>query len=651
MSIHKRSLSLHAVWSVIALCVPSDAQASHQWARVIGGAGDEVPYSVQQTSDGGHILAGYTVGSFGGDQNVWLVKLDSSGNISWQRTFAGGSGAESGGLVRQTADGGYYLACHTPAFGNGGEGWILRLDSAGSVLWQETHGGTSSESVWSIEPTSDGGSVFGGDTTSFGSLDQNSWAVKLTNSGTVAWATRRCIGSGIQPSGYRQHVRTILSDGSGGYATLVEVEAPTGSSGVLFQHLDANGVASGAKHFISSSISAEPVAMDRAGDGGWFVSGISIGSGGNSDGLLMKLNSTGSPAWQKRIGDGGTSTFLDGRSTSDGGYVAVGEAESPSDGSRDVWVVKFDASGGVMWQRTYGGPGTDVGRAIGRTSDGGYVVGGESESYGSGKQALLLRLSPTGEIDTSCGDLVKTATLPSTDLSASDTTSFTSSVFDTTVTSAAPSYVLNNTNASSAALCTSSCQVSCTATAPVSGVAGNAANFVASATLVDCAGAVSYEWDFGDGSTSTEENPSHAYSAPGIYPWALDVTALGASPCSQSGSITISATAAADLTGAWTAIKKKKSKVNATFTCQNTDFGDAGGFTIKIYSSKKAATNKKSKLIKTEAVSVLAAGASLPISFKTTPQNKHKYLIAVVDSEGTVGETNEGNNVVTASVP
>ncbi len=630
---------------------PAVSHASHQWARVIGGSGDEAPYSIQQTSDGGYILAGYTSGSFGGDQDVWLVKLDSLGNISWQRTFAGGSGTESGGLVRQTADGGYYLACYTSAFGNGSEAWILRLDSAGSVSWQKTYGETSTEWIYSLEPTSDGGCAFGGYTRSFGSVDDNAWAAKLSSNGTVGWAKRRYIGSGQQPSGIRLQTRTIVPDGSGGYATLVEVRFPAGASHVMFEPLNSNGVISGPKHLISLGTSARPRAMDRSGDGGWYVSGGVSVSGNGDDGLLMKLNSTGSPVWQKHVGGQGTSYFLDGRSTPDGGYVAVGETESPSDGSSDVWVVKFNSSGGVAWQKTYGGTGTDVGRAIGRTSDGGYVVVGECGSFGGATEVLVLRLSPTGEIDTSCGGFVETATEPSADLSASDSTSFTSSVSDTAVTVATPAYVMNNTNGADTTLCTSSCQVSCSATVPASGVVGIAANFSSSATLVDCGGAVAYSWAFGDGGTSSEQNPAYAYAAPGTYPWSLNVTAPGATACSQSGSITISSTAVPDLTGAWTSVKKKKSKVNATFSCQNIDLGDAAGFTVKIYFSRKSTLSKKSKLIKTQIVSSLTAGGVLPIAFKATPPNKHKYLIAVVDSDAAVAEANEGNNTIVQAIP
>ncbi|MEW6364024.1 MAG: hypothetical protein AB1714_05235 [Acidobacteriota bacterium] len=170
---------------LIAAGLPAVAQASHYWARVIGGAGTDVPRSVQQTSDGGFVLAGYTWGSFGGDQNAWVVKLDSSGIVSWQKTFGGAAGSDWATEVRQADDGGYYVGCYSMAFGNGVEAWVLRLDSAGGVVWQRTYGGTSDDYLQSLELTGDGGCVFAGYTTSFGAAGTNVWAVKLASDATL----------------------------------------------------------------------------------------------------------------------------------------------------------------------------------------------------------------------------------------------------------------------------------------------------------------------------------------------------------------------------------------------------------------------------------------------------------------------------------
>lgn len=624
----------------------SPAYATHQWARVIGGSGTEAPLSVQQTSDGGYIIAGYTWGSFRGDQDAWLVKLDSSGSTSWQRTFGGAAGSEWATVVRQTADGGYYLGCYSMAFGNGVEAWILRLDSAGSVVWQKTYGGTSDEYLYSLEPTDDGGCVFAGSTTSFGAGGWNAWAVRLSSNGTVNWAKRRYVDQ-------NEEMQAIAPDGSGGYAALSAAVGSGGSYDVWFMRLDSNGNSvNNTRHLIGSGGNETPVAIDRSSDGGWFVAGQVSVPGSSYDGLLMKLDSTGSPLWQRHVGGPGFDYFDGGQSTSDGGYMAVGRTASPGDGSGDIWVVKFDGSGGVSWQKTYGGNGSESqGFDVSQTSDGGYIVTSMSDSYGNANDVLVLRLSSTGEIDPSCGTLVENAALPAADLTVSDEIPI-SFVANTTVTVATPVYATNNTNAANATLCVSSCQVSCSATVPAAGVVGVAADFAGSATLVDCGGGVvSYSWTFGDGSTSTEQNPTHAYAAPGEYPWDLNVTAPGASPCLQSGSITVSATAVPDLTGAWTSVRKRRSKVKATFSCENIDLGEAASFTVKVYFSKKSTVSKKSKLIKTQTVPSLAAGGVVPVTIKATPPNGYKYLVVVVDSGGAVAESNETNNTISNALP
>ena len=92
-------------------------------------------------------------------------------------------------------------------------------------------------------------------------------------------------------------------------------------------------------------------------------------------------------------------------------------------------------------------------------------------------------------------------------------------------------------------------------------------------------------------------------------------------------------------------------QLSASLSCQNIGLGDAGGFTVKIYFSRKTTISRKSTLIKTQTVSSLAAGGSVPISIKATPAQKHRYLVAVVDSAGTVGESNETNNSVVGSLP
>lgn len=192
------------------------------------------------------------------------------------------------------------------------------------------------------------------------------------------------------------------------------------------------------------------------------------------------------------------------------------------------------------------------------------------------------------------------------------------------------------------------CRVSCSVTVPAAAAPGDDVAFQASTTLVDCAGgSVSHSWDFGDGSTSTEQNPLHAYAAAGVYSWSFTATASGAQPCDRSGSISIGSNpGGTDLTGTWTKVSTRRSRLNATFSCQNIGTEDVGGFVVSVYLSRKAAVNSKSTLVKSQAIASLPAGASADIKLSAKMSSKHKYVIAIVDSLRGVPETDENNNTV-----
>ncbi|MFN0213303.1 MAG: T9SS type A sorting domain-containing protein [Saprospiraceae bacterium] len=176
-----------------------------EWQKTLGGTGSDEAYSVQQTTDGGYIVAGKTFSNDGdvsgnhGDIDYWVVKLNSIGAIEWQKAF-GGSGADDGGLVCQTMDGGYVVAGGTGSndgqvsgvYGKG-DAWVVKLDQEGELQWQKTLGGTDQDGASSIFQTSNGsyvlsiltesmdGDVVGND----GGADV--WVVKLSAIGDILW--------------------------------------------------------------------------------------------------------------------------------------------------------------------------------------------------------------------------------------------------------------------------------------------------------------------------------------------------------------------------------------------------------------------------------------------------------------------------------
>lgn len=154
------------------------------WAKTYGGSSTDSARSIQQTLDGGFILAGET-SSFGSNTDVWVLKLDVNGNIGWQKSY-GGNGVDIAHSIQQTSDGGYIIAGESNSFGGGDKDiWVLRLTSIGGIQWQKIYGAnTTEDSAYSVQQTSDGEFIIAGETIS-GRPDV--WILKLDSRGAIQW--------------------------------------------------------------------------------------------------------------------------------------------------------------------------------------------------------------------------------------------------------------------------------------------------------------------------------------------------------------------------------------------------------------------------------------------------------------------------------
>jgi len=159
--------SVYAFW-----LVRTDSAGNHLWNRAFGSL-SECAWSVVQASDGGYALAGYTYSYVAGSSDFWLVKTDSAGTMLWSRTYGGTSSEEAYSLI-QTDDGGYALAGSSSH-----DFWLVKTDSAGNMQWNKTCGGTSTEEAYSVVQTDDGGYALAGYTYSYGAGGADFWLVKL----------------------------------------------------------------------------------------------------------------------------------------------------------------------------------------------------------------------------------------------------------------------------------------------------------------------------------------------------------------------------------------------------------------------------------------------------------------------------------------
>jgi len=152
-----------------------------EWQKTYGRAGYNSANSIQQTADGGYIVAGMNHG------DAWVLKLSANGNIDWQKTY-GGSGFDYANAIQQTTDGGYIVAGTTRGSGAGeADALILKLSGGGSIEWQKTYGGAGLESASAIQQTADQGYIVTGYTNSFGAGGADVWLLKLEKNGSEDW--------------------------------------------------------------------------------------------------------------------------------------------------------------------------------------------------------------------------------------------------------------------------------------------------------------------------------------------------------------------------------------------------------------------------------------------------------------------------------
>jgi len=181
------------------------------WTRTYGGTAGDCGRSVQQTSDGGYIIAGSTSSFGAGGSDVYLVKTGSSGDALWTRSY-GGSGDDYGFSVQQTSDGGYIIAGVTGSFGAGGyDVYLLKTDSSGDTLWTGTYGGNCYDYGRSVEQTSEGGYVIAGYTYLYGPADV--YLLKTNSSGETLWI--RSYGGSRDDYGF-----SVQQTSDGGYIGL-----------------------------------------------------------------------------------------------------------------------------------------------------------------------------------------------------------------------------------------------------------------------------------------------------------------------------------------------------------------------------------------------------------------------------------------------
>ncbi len=364
------------------------AQPIIEWNKTYGWSeSNEFARSICQTSDGGYIVVGvkeWTTKYGPLTSDIYILKLDSRGNIEWERTY-GGRGYDEAYSVQQTADGGYIVAGSMQVFEGyklkGSEIYVLKLNSDGSIEWEKTYGGIA---AYSVRQTSDGGYVVAGVTRS-SKGDRDICVLKLDSNGNVVW-NKTYGGSGNDVA------TSIQQTADGGYI-IAGATRSVKKGGIYVLKLDPNGniewdrTYGKSKYDIASSI-------QQTNDGGYIVAGIIDSLENRNDIYILKLDSNGNVQWSRTYGGSDVDGIYSIQQTKDGGYIAVGMVDLFGKRKGDIYILKLDSNGYIQWEITHGGNDSDAAFSVQQISDGGYIVAGGTRSFGSGGgDVYVLKLS------------------------------------------------------------------------------------------------------------------------------------------------------------------------------------------------------------------------------------------------------------------
>ncbi|MHC4084263.1 MAG: hypothetical protein ACYSU5_03515 [Planctomycetota bacterium] len=382
------------------------------WQTNFGGSDWEYGESVQQTTDGGYILVGHTFSNSTFDYDIVVTKTYPDGTIQWQK-FYGADDWDLAYSVKQTLDGGYIVTGYTYSYGNGeSDVYLLKISSNGKQQWDKYFGGEFWDEGYSVQETIDGGFIIVGLTYSFGAGEYDVYVVKTRSNGALefeqtfggigddhAWSVQQTSDMGYIIAGYTESFGAGMRD-----IFVIKLDPGT--------ELQWQKTYDGTNDDVGYSI-------QQTADGGYIMTGFisywcQNDASYQKDVVLIKIDPFGNEQWSKSYP--GSDDFCSGddigysvEQTSDGGYIITGETRSYGLGFADIYMIKTDPNGEKQWQKAIGDTEWDYGTSIQQTSDDGFIVAGTTYSPVSmGYDMYLAKICPNGtsSADFNCDGIV-----------------------------------------------------------------------------------------------------------------------------------------------------------------------------------------------------------------------------------------------------
>lgn len=313
--------------------------------KAYGGSGNERAHSIQKTSDGGYVVAGETTSYGAGDKDIFVLKIDVNGIEQWTKTY-GSTFADDGFsiTIKQTNDSGFVISGSTNGFGAGSydDSYIIKINNTGIIQWERRISGSSWDRFRDVVELSTGDFLLTGDDGSYSAGNLDAHVVKISSTGNLIWIKN--LGTS-----FREHSQSII-------------ELPNG-----------NYLLSGNTCDNSSSNAAYP--------------------------FIIKTTNSGTVIWGKEYNI--STFFTDINETillNDGNLLNVGETRTSDLANHDIFLLKTDTNGTVIWSKKYGGIGNDIGVNVREKTNGELVISAFTGSYGNANQLLLINTDVSGNV-------------------------------------------------------------------------------------------------------------------------------------------------------------------------------------------------------------------------------------------------------------
>ncbi len=341
------------------------------WSLTLGDIEPDNAFGVLELEDGGFVVVGSTFSYGGGLSDVWLLKLSEDGQVEWEKTF-GGTDFEWGHSIVQTQDGGFLIAGGTYSGGSGGSDiWLLKTDSSGELLWDRTYGGIYDDAPAAIQVNSTGDIFIVGETGSFGAGSFDIWLLQLDSCGTQILSTTY----GDQ---YCEVARDLILTDDGSCVILGDCNPYGASRHLWLFEVDSGGdVVWETTHGFYMDVDVRSLCVTPEDE--YMVTGSTAAYSGNGDVWLVRLDLTGTVLWDSVFGGPYCDKGFAGCVTPEGDYL-IGGSYSPNGISFDFYLLEVDRTDGLEWQAHYGTEMLEEMFDMILTSDGGCIMVGYTQT-------------------------------------------------------------------------------------------------------------------------------------------------------------------------------------------------------------------------------------------------------------------------------